>query len=118
MLARFHGLGVLKAHGRQCTDSTRVLATVRTMDLLESVGETLRAALNALAVAAPDWLTPRGRTARAARLRSGVCRRARLRKALARVVGTDGHRLLAAACGPFAPPWLRDLPAVQVLHWA
>ena len=48
--------GLLKARGRQRTDSTHVLAAIRTLNRLELVGETLRAALNAIAVAAPDWL--------------------------------------------------------------
>ena len=56
MLARFRGLGLPKARGRQCTDSTHGLAAVRAVNRLDSVGETLRAALNALAAAAPDWL--------------------------------------------------------------
>jgi len=47
---------LLKARGRQPTDSRHVLAAVRTLNRLELVGETLRAALNAIAVAAPDWL--------------------------------------------------------------
>ena len=38
--------GVLKARGRQRTDSTHVLAAVRTLNRLELVAETLRAALN------------------------------------------------------------------------
>jgi transposase len=50
-------LGLLKQRGRQRTDSTHVLASVRTMNRLERVGETLRAALNALAAADPEWLT-------------------------------------------------------------
>lgn len=50
-------LGLLKPRGRQCTDSTHILAAVRTMNRLERVGETLRAALNGLAVIAPEWLT-------------------------------------------------------------
>jgi hypothetical protein len=33
-----------------------VLAAVRTLNRLERVGETLRAALNAVAVVAPAWL--------------------------------------------------------------
>src|SRR4051794_5886159 len=49
-------LGVLKARGRQRTDSTHVLAAVRTLNRLELVAETLRAALNATAAVAPDWL--------------------------------------------------------------
>src|SRR5918911_1398436 len=49
-------LGVLKARGRQRTDATHVLAAVRKLNRLELVAETLRAALNATAAAAPDWL--------------------------------------------------------------
>ena len=48
--------GLLKARGRQRTDATHVLASVRALNRLELVGETLRAALNELATAAPDWL--------------------------------------------------------------
>jgi hypothetical protein len=61
--------GLLKARGRQRTDSTHVLAAIRTLNRLELVGETLRAALNAIAVAAPDWL-------RALLLQPGFTRRA------------------------------------------
>jgi transposase len=48
--------GWLQARGRQRTDSTHVLAAIRAVTRLECAGETLRAALNALAVVAPDWL--------------------------------------------------------------
>src|SRR3954454_10768680 len=48
--------GLLKARGRQRTDATHVLASIRTLNRLELVGETLRAALNELATLAPDWL--------------------------------------------------------------
>jgi hypothetical protein len=48
--------GLLKARGRQRTDATHVLAAIRVLNRLELVGETLRAALNELATAAPDWL--------------------------------------------------------------
>src|SRR5215216_1699142 len=37
--------GLLKARGRQRTDATHVLASIRTLNRLELVGETLRAAL-------------------------------------------------------------------------
>jgi transposase len=49
-------LGLLKARGRQRTDATHVLASVRVLNRLELVGETLRAALNEIAAVAPDWL--------------------------------------------------------------
>jgi transposase len=48
--------GWLQARGRQRTDSTHVLATIRAVTRLECALETLRAALNALAVVAPAWL--------------------------------------------------------------
>src|SRR5216684_7000013 len=49
--------GWLKAHGKQRTDATAVLARVRALSSLESVGESLRAALNALAQQEPEWLS-------------------------------------------------------------
>ena len=57
LLERVQTLGLLKQRGKQRTDSTHVLAAVRTMNRLERVGETLRAALNCVAIAAPAWLT-------------------------------------------------------------
>lgn len=53
VLERLRGLGLLKAGGRQRTDSTHGLAAVRTPNRMEFVGEALRAVLEALAVAAP-----------------------------------------------------------------
>src|SRR6185369_10944490 len=44
LLARVRELKLLKRRGRQRTDSTHVLAAVRTLNRLERVGETLRAA--------------------------------------------------------------------------
>ena len=123
MLARFRERGLLRARGRQRTDSTHVLAAVRAVNRLESVGETLRAALNALATAAPDWLARHtdaewpdryGRPFEEWRLPKGEGPR----KALGEVIGADGHRLLAAAYDPSAPSWLRELPAVQTLRRA
>jgi len=48
--------GLIKARGRQRTDSTHVLASIRMLSRIELVAETLRAALNELATVAPDWL--------------------------------------------------------------
>lgn len=57
LLERVSDLGFLRAGGRQRTDSTHVLAAVRTLNRMELVGETLRAALEVLAVAAAPWLS-------------------------------------------------------------
>jgi transposase len=54
LLDRLRQLRLIKPRGRQRTDSTYVLAAVRRLNRLERVGETLRAALNELAVAAPE----------------------------------------------------------------
>jgi transposase len=53
MLDAFRERKLLKARGRQRTDSTHVLAAVRAINRLQCVGEALRHALNALAVAEP-----------------------------------------------------------------
>ena len=47
---------LLSAGGRQRTDSTHVLAAVCALNRLECVIETMRHALESLAVVAPDWL--------------------------------------------------------------
>src|SRR5205823_239125 len=113
--------GLVAAGGRQRTDSTHVLARIRELNRLELAGETLRAALEALAAAAPGWLATvidaswqeaYGQRIDEIRLPASQARR----DALAVRYGTDGYRLLEAVRGPGAPPWARDLPAVQVLR--
>lgn len=47
---------LLKTRGRQRSDSTHVLAAIRAMNRLQCVIESLRHALNSLAIAAPAWL--------------------------------------------------------------
>jgi transposase len=56
LLTRFREVGLLKPWGRQRTDSTHGLAAIQMLNRLECVGETLRHALNTLAVIVPDWL--------------------------------------------------------------
>lgn len=56
MLERFKARGLVRARGKQRTDSTHVLAAVHDLHLLELVAETLRATLDDLAAVTPDWL--------------------------------------------------------------
>ena len=121
LLDRAQAQGWCKARGRQRTDSTPVRAAIRTLNRLELVGETMRTALNSLAVAAPDWLRAHScadghdrydRRLEEYRLPAAKTARA----ALASAIGTDGHTLLAAVYAPTAPAWLRDLPAVRTLR--
>ena len=101
MLGRLGERGLVKARGKQRTDSTHVLAAIRTLNRLECVGETLRAALHALAQSAPAWLARHGRPDWAERYGARV-EQYRLpkslaaRQALAEAIGTDGHEVLAA----------------------
>src|SRR6516225_1121473 len=56
LLARLGELGLVGAGMPQRTDSTHVLGRVRDLNRLELAGESVRAALEALAAAAPAWL--------------------------------------------------------------
>src|SRR5437588_5064134 len=56
LLARLAALGLVGAGMPQRTDSTHVLGRIRDLNRLELAGETVRAALEALAAAAPGWL--------------------------------------------------------------
>jgi len=56
MLTLLRARGLLKARGRQRTDSTHVLGAIRSLYRLENIGEALRQALNQLAVVAAAWL--------------------------------------------------------------
>ncbi len=117
--------GLLKARGRQRTDATHVLAAIRVLNRLELVGETLRAALNELAIVAPDWLRAAAPEAwykrYALRVEDGrLPHAAAEREAYARAVGEDGFALLDRLDEPATPEGLRSLPAVEVLRrvWA
>ena len=113
--------GLLRARGRQRTDATHVLASIRVLNRLELLGETLRAALDELATVAPDWLrgvAPRAWYERyARRVEDGrLPRAAAEREAYARAVGEDGFALLDRLDEPAAPAGLGRLPAVEVLR--
>lgn len=56
LLACCRAEGLVKARGKARTDSTHVLAATRALNRLETVGETMRHALNTLASVAPAWL--------------------------------------------------------------
>jgi len=112
---------LLKARGQQRTDSTHVLAAVRALNRIEVVGETVRHALDRLAVAAPDWLRVQCRPERderyARRLEDADLPKGQAaREVYAVLIGGDGHALLAAVYAPDAPTWLRELPAVETLR--
>ncbi len=121
LLDRCKAAGLVKPRGTQRTDSTAVLAAVRALNRLDLVGETVRHALEALAVAAPEWLrtqaAPDWYDRYGARIETGRRTRSQAeRDALAATIGADGLRLLRAIADPAAPAWLREVPAVQTLR--
>jgi transposase len=113
--------GWLKAGGKQRTDSTWVIANVRGLSSLESVGESLRGALNEIAEVEPDWLLgvvspdwfdryvhrfelqrfPKGEQAK---------------ELLRQQVGEDSWHLLQAAADAQAPQSVQTCPSLARLQ--
>ena len=113
--------GLVQAGGRQRTDSTHVLAAIHALNRLELLGETLRHALNRLAVVAPEWLVSwvppawfdrYGTQISDYRLPVSQAERTQL----AEQIGTDGRQLLTLVHAPTAPAWVRAIPAVETLQ--
>src|SRR5919109_949790 len=120
-LAACKARGWVKARGTQRTDSTHVLAAIRTLHRLECVLEAMHYALNQLSVVAPIWVQQHVPPAWYTRygLRSDQARLpkdASKREALARQVGADGYQLLAWVQTADASVGLRDLPALEALR--
>lgn len=121
LLSQFRDYGLLRARGRQRSDSTHVLAVVRALNRLECVGTTLRHVLNSLAIVAPAWIVAQSQPEWLERYGPRVedyrlPESKAAREALATVIGADGLTLLTAIYAADAPNWLRTIPAVQTLR--
>jgi transposase len=121
LLERLAADGLVKAGGKQRTDSTHVTAAVAALNRLELAGESVRAALEALAAAHPDWTSGVLDASWARRYATPMTSwrppvSEVKRKELAVAYGKDGFALMEAVCDPASPPWLYGLPAVQVLR--
>ena len=122
LLARLAASGLVRAGGKQRTDSTHVIAAVAALNRLELAGESVRAALEATAAAHPDWVAQRicvpdfarryGTPMTSWRPPVSQARRDELAIAYAR----DGYALLEAVYDSSSPGWLREIPAVDVLR--
>jgi transposase len=120
-LAARKARGWVKARGTQRTDSTHVLAAIRTLHRLECVLEAMHYALNQLSAAEPawvqqhvplDWYPRYGLRSDQARLPKDASKR----EALARQVGADGYHLLEWVRLPESPSGLWELPALEALR--
>jgi transposase len=122
LLERCCELELIKARGKVRTDSTHILAAIRNLNRLEYVGETLRSALNALAVVVPDWLSKivspdwfdrYSKPVEESRLPRGT----EARNDYAQIIGHDGLKILEAIYEePTTPQWLREIPAIETLR--
>src|SRR6266700_1570740 len=122
LLAKLAADGLIKAGGKQRTDSTHVVAAVAALNRLELAGESARAVLEATAAAHPAWVAQRicvpdfarryGTPMTSWRPPASQSGQDELAIAYAR----DGYALLEAVCHPSSPGWLRELPAVDVLR--
>jgi len=122
MLDRLKAAGLARAGGRQRTDSTHVIAGVRRLNRIETVGETLRAALETIAETSPAWVVPLleqgwdqryGRKVETGRL---LGRKNASAQALADQIGADGAKLLAAIDADPVAAWMNTLPEVATLR--
>jgi transposase len=113
--------GYLKKRGQQRTDSTHVLGAIRELNRLEMVGETLRHALDSLAVVVPEWSRAPSQPEWLERYGSRV-QNYRLpksqaeRDAYAEQIGADGLALLQAIFNERTTAWLTEIPAVRILY--
>jgi len=123
VLEQLKELGMIKARGRQRTDSLAVLTRVRTLNRIELVVETLRLAVGALlamdsewtrATVPSSWEERYGKRCVAERLSESE------RAVLQAETGQDGQWLLERLDAPTTPKELRELPEVKVLRtvWA
>lgn len=113
--------GWLKERGKQRTDSTHVEAAIRLTNRFVCAGETLRAALNSLAVVVPEWLRQRVPSEwykryetrmEDYRLPKEATKFAKMMEQL----GQDGYDLLTWVREADAPAWLKEIPAVEILR--
>jgi transposase len=121
LLAACKARGLIKPRGTQRTDSTHVLAAVRTLHHLECVLETMHLALNRLTAEDAAWVRQRvpaewfdryGLRAEQSRLPKDASKRA----TLAHVIAADGYQLLEWVYAADTPSSLRELGASETLR--
>ena len=122
LLERLAADGLVKPGGKQRTDSTHVVAAVAALNRLELAGESVRAAVEALTAAHPDW------TAQVLHVSDWARRYGtpvtdwhppvskKKQDELAVAYARDGYALLEAVYDKASPAWLAELPAVDVLR--
>ncbi|MFM9448105.1 transposase [Streptomyces acidiscabies] len=115
----------MTADGAQRTDSTQVISAVLELNRLELLGESVRAALEALATAAPGWLAESFPTVvlgewaerYGPRINSWQIPSAKAkREQLGAVFAADAYAICSAAWEDRAPVWVREIEHVELLR--
>jgi transposase len=121
LLERCREGGWLKARGRQRTDSTHILARIRSLSRTLRVAQTMVYVLNVLSEVAPDWIRAHvpaswveqyGKRLEEERLP----KEAQERQQYVNQVGADGWMLLGALQAAATPDWMKTLPAVSTFR--
>src|SRR5260221_5180562 len=121
LLERCREGGWLKAHGRQRTDSTHVLAKIRALNRTLCAAQTMVYVLNVLSEVAPDWVLAHVPVEWVERYgqrleHERLPKEEEERKQYANQVGADGWMLLAALDASATPDWMKTLPAITTLR--
>ncbi len=121
LLARCREGGWLKVRGRQRTDSTHVLARVRTLNRTLCVAQTMVYVLNVLSEVVPDWVRTHVPVEWVERYgqrleHERLPKEEEERKQYANQVGSDGWLLLDALGASDTPDWMQTLPALTTLQ--
>ncbi len=120
LLQRCREGGWLKARGRQRTDSTHILAKIRSLNRTLCVAQTMVYVLNVLSEVAPDWVRAHVPVCWVERYgerlyHERLPKEEQERKQYVNQVGADGWMLLDALKAPSTPDWMKTLPAIITL---
>lgn len=112
--------GLIKKRGKQRTDSTHVVAAIRQLNRLETIGETMRFALNEISAMAPEWLqelaSPEWYDRYGVRIEEAkLPQKPKEKEAWLAAVSVDGHNLLKSIYTSETHQWLWNTPAVRTL---
>jgi len=121
ILERCESADLLGGTKKQRTDSTHVVAAIRTLNLLELVGETMRRTLDAISRVAPEWMLkhmqPEWVKRYGKRFESFRLPKAQKKRLdLAETIGEDGYFLLEQIFRTETPLEIQQLPAVEILR--
>lgn len=117
MVDAFVQRGLIRAGCKQRSDSTHVVAAIRTLERVELVGETIRNALNHWSIVAPAWVRAEWIDRYADRCDGMRIPKEKTKRVdLAQTIGTDGTHLLHVLDSPDTPAYVQDMPAVHTVR--